>query len=122
MCPTSEDVRFLQSHGFKALHVHQNAFLDETVFYPRPGVSKLYSAVYNGAAAEFKRHWLAWNVPNIAVITRFHHEDMPDFNRDRAARIIKGYRNLAYCNLSPSGARWLSAEEVAEILCQSRCG
>jgi glycosyltransferase involved in cell wall biosynthesis len=119
LCQPSEDVRFLQSLGFKALHVHQNAFLDERLFYPKPGVSKLYSAVYNGAMKEFKRHWLAWNVPKIAVITRFH-IDNPDYHRE--VGYITGYRNLAYCNLSASGLRNLSAAEVAEILSQSHCG
>jgi hypothetical protein len=121
LCPTSEDVRLLQKLGYKALHVHQNAFLDERIFCPRPEVSKRYSAVYNGAAAKCKRHWLAWNVPNIAVITRFYHENFSHENDD-CAGYITGYRNLAYCNLSPDGLRRLNNTEVSEILSQSHCG
>lgn len=118
--PTIKDVEFLQSLGFKALHVQHNAFLDERLFFPKLGVVKKYSAVYNGAAEEWKRHRLAWNVPNMAVITRFHDNGL---NYDTKVACITGYHNLAYCNFSPSsGLQYLNNAEVAEILSKSHCG
>ena len=116
MCTGEEEATVLGARQIRTLHAHPNAFIDQRVFRPRPELARIYDAVYIGAMVPWKRHELAWDVPNICVITYRHRPT------DKA-RVIRGYKHLAFTNLRPDGSvEELAPEAVARLLCQSRCG
>jgi hypothetical protein len=119
LAPTKSDLQSLQDNGLRALWVHVGAFVDETIFYPDFEAKKIFSAVHNATCDFYKRHELAWGVERIAVITSLWHRD----NLTKRLELIKGYQDLAFCNLSPnSEPRWVDEKGVRAIICQSHCG
>jgi glycosyltransferase involved in cell wall biosynthesis len=119
LVPTKSELELLQDNGLTALWVHVGAFVDETIFYPDFEATKKFSAVHNATCDFYKRHELAWGVERIAVISSLHDQD----NLTRRLELIKGYQDLAYCNLSPNGeVHWIDEKGVRAIICQSHCG
>lgn len=116
MCPDEDTTQLLLSRRLSAIHVHQNAFIDDRIFRPRPDVTKRFAAIHNAAMTEWKRHHLAWDVQNICVVTyRNTAQSDPKF--------VRGYRNLAWTNLGEDGnISYLAADKVAELVCASRTG
>lgn len=116
MCTGEEEAEVLRARQIKTLHAHPNAFIDHRVFRPRPELTRIYDAVYVGAMVPWKRHDLAWNVPNICVITYRHGASDSDL-------VVRGYRHLALTNLQADGSvEFLSPEAVARLICRSRSG
>lgn len=116
LVPRREDVALLATLGIDALHCHQNAFLDETIFRPDKSAAKRYGAVFNANSAAFKRHELAWGVRQLALITYILGDD--------GVASLDGYRNLAFSNYDRDArtVTTLTAAEVASVLNQSHCG
>lgn len=119
LCPTYEDALFLREHGLDGLHVHTNAFIDHRIFRP-VSVRKQLRAVHVASAEAFKRHWLAWNVENIGVVT---YDAMHSGNFSE----VLGYRKLGFANFRIVDGqcrfgRRLSPAEVATVVSASRCG
>jgi glycosyltransferase involved in cell wall biosynthesis len=116
---TEEDENLARSHGIDTFLCNQNCFLDERLFYPEPGVPKLYDAVYNGRIDPGKRYELAGTTTRLAIITAGS-----TIERGYAAKTLATMRDVAYCNYRPdSGVRSdLSVEQVRRILVQSWCG
>jgi glycosyltransferase involved in cell wall biosynthesis len=115
------ELAHLQGAGLPALHVNNAAFLDERIFRPLPERHKKFDAVYDARLSRFKRHPLAAQVPNLALITYlFDAQVDPDY---RAAvepivarsHVFNGdpFRNLY---------RRLSTREVNECLNQCAVG
>ncbi|MGP8121546.1 MAG: hypothetical protein ACLP8B_13620 [Xanthobacteraceae bacterium] len=116
LCQRASDAALLQGRGLKALFVHRNALVDESVFRPDARAEKRYAAVHTANLAPFKRHALAWGVRRIALITY-------DVLDDGNAAELKGYEDVAWSNLDADGRiRWAENDEVAEIARQSHCG
>lgn len=120
ICPSLKEVELLSSIGVDALHVHKNSFIDEKIFSPIRGMVKKFSAVHIANIEKFKRHYLAWDIENIAVLT-YSYVTNPNLNE------IKGYKHLSFGNFkiledlveldSP-----LPPEDVNRIICESNCG
>lgn len=116
MCQTAADVALLAAAGLQGLHVHRNAFVDETVFRPDPAADKRFAAVHNANPAAFKRHELAWDVQPIALICY-------DLVGDGDVSALRGYRQIAWSNVDAAGrSRWIDRVEVARIVNQAHCG
>lgn len=120
ICPTPQEVHLLNALGVDALHVHKNAFIDEKIFHPKLGIKKQYDAVHIASVEKFKRHSLAWNIRNIAVIT-YGYQAVIDLSE------LQGYKYLAFGNfkISNEGSTLeapLSPINVNEIICLSNCG
>ncbi len=116
LCNTLADAQLFQSKGIEALHIHQNAFIDERICRTDPDVSKIYSAAHTANVQSFKRHHLAWNVSGIVVIT-YDPAEQNNFVE------LVGYKNLGFINRSKDGNIYtLSRAEVGAILHQSKCG
>jgi glycosyltransferase involved in cell wall biosynthesis len=116
MCPDETATRQLLSRGLSAIHVHQNAFIDDRIFRPRPEVPKRFAAIHNAAMTEWKRHHLAWDVQDICVVT---YRNSPESD----PRFVRGYRHLAWSNLAADGTvAYLNAESVASLVCAARVG
>jgi glycosyltransferase involved in cell wall biosynthesis len=120
LCPTPQEVVLVESHGIQALYAHKNAFIDENIFSPRNEVIKKYSAVHIANVEKFKRHYLAWNIKNIAVLAYSYQADS-NFSE------LNGYKDLGYANFSLSNDGCilnppLSPKEVNSIICAANCG
>ncbi len=63
-----QEDKVLESHGLPHYHCHHNAFLDERLFHPIPGVAKTMDAVYTARLSHFKRHILARRIPSWALV------------------------------------------------------
>jgi glycosyltransferase involved in cell wall biosynthesis len=118
MATTEPDLALAASRGLAAIWASHTAFIDERIFYPELDAPKLYDAVHNANTGAFKRHALARQVGNLALITYL----MPG-RPDNFAEVIGGYSNLAYVNWSQGGGhRLLSAAGVRNVVNQARCG
>jgi glycosyltransferase involved in cell wall biosynthesis len=116
LCPTLSDTQLLRGMGIDALHVHQNAFIDERISRPDPAAEKKYSAVHIANVLPFKRHHLAWGVSGIAVITY-------DPSEESISHELSGYKNLVYVNRNEeSDIVPLARNAVRKIVCESQCG
>jgi hypothetical protein len=116
LVPRRSDAELLASTGIEAVHCHQNAFLDETIFRPDKLTTKRYAAAFNANSAAFKCHELAWGVERLALITYILEGDSPER--------LEGYRDLAFSNFDRVSrtTATLSAVEVASVLNKSHCG
>ena len=119
MCTTLMEFEAVQRLQMNALLIHKNAFLDEKIFNPGIHPPKRYSAVHNANVERFKRHWLAFGVPNLALITYNWREGKPKTEE------IAGYQHLAYSNFdpqNPNDIQFLKPPVVADIVRSSFCG
>lgn len=93
--------------GFRGNVINHNAWLNEQLMMPLPGIEKKFDAIYVARLSAFKRHRLAKLVPNLALVAGINHgnpieQDLP--------RYI--YRN----------ERPLIADEVCQRINEARCG
>jgi hypothetical protein len=58
-----EECQALDRLGMPNFFCHHNAFLDERIFCPQPGIKKTLDAVYTARLNRFKRHILARHIP-----------------------------------------------------------
>ena len=91
LSPGNEENALLEEKGLRHIHAHHNAFIDETVFHPFTDERRIYDAIYIAAMQTWKRHDLAWNIPNICVLTYGH-------GRGDDTSVMSGYSSLAYSN------------------------
>jgi hypothetical protein len=118
LAPNDDGIRLFQNAGLSPLLCHHNALIDERIFYPDLSASKEYDAVHNAQAAAYKRHYLAFDVPRIAVITFSLKPDPSEIQK-----LTKSYCDLKFINYSPeAGHTWLKPAEVRRILNQAHCG
>lgn len=118
MAPGEAEAALLAGRGLEAIVAQNGAFIDERIFYPEPGAAKRFDAVHNAQTKPFKRHELAYGVPNLALIT-YAEQNAPVSVAELAAR----YRHLAYVNHSAEqGHRMLDGGELRAVLSQARCG
>lgn len=118
MATTQSDARYVSSLGVEAIWAHNSAFVDERIFYPESGVPKVYDAVHNAQTKSFKRHELAYGVPNLALIT-YDETGSAETVRDLSRR----YRRLSYVNFSERhGFQSLDGHGIRLVLSRARCG
>lgn len=107
LCNDFSDFMIFSDHGFKCTVVNQNAFLDFNLFKPQDIAKKIYRAVYVGRLTPFKRHELAAEVENLALVAgNLHGGDASVFVPCHT------YRNKSQ----------LSPNEVQDIVCSSQVG
>jgi hypothetical protein len=118
MAPTAAYTDYLTGLGVAAIHAHNSAFISERIFFPEPGTAKAFDAVHNAQTQPFKRHQLAYGVPNLALITYVGQRAA-----EQVADVVPGYRDLKFVNYAAGeGYRSLDGGEVRHIVCQARCG
>ncbi len=69
LCNEEYSVGLLEAQGLTAKYVHQNAFIDEGTFMPKPDVRRTHDAIYNASMAPYKRHLLAEKVNSLIMLT-----------------------------------------------------
>lgn len=84
---TAEHAHFERA-GLRTLHVNNQAFTDERIFRPLPERAPRFDAVYDARLSPFKRHELAAEVPNLALITYLFEKRMDPAYRAAIAPIV----------------------------------
>jgi glycosyltransferase involved in cell wall biosynthesis len=74
--------------GLRTLQLNNLAFTDERIFRPLPGRRSVYDAVYDARLSPFKRHQLAAEVPNLALVTYLFEKKMDPSYRAAVAPIV----------------------------------
>lgn len=95
-------------YGFKAYIINNNSWLDYTKFNASLRANKKYDAIYVARDVELKRHELAADVSNLALVIG------PAFGepQGRASEL-----NVSYRNSEP-----LVFDEVNQIITEAKCG
>lgn len=96
-----------ESAGFHGEIINQNAWLDERLAMRPINCDKLYDAIYVARLVEFKRHYLASKVSNLAIIAGDSH---------RAIGVVPAPPNVFRNDKS------LNSDEVCLKINQSKCG
>lgn len=119
MAPNIETLNLYRGVGIQALNISSSCLIDDEVF--RPVIcDKIYDVIHIAQASPFKRHWLAYELDNIAVISY-------DSGISSDLSILSGYKNIKYSNFTSDGNkvvinRRLNHAEVADLISQSRVG
>ena len=106
MFNSQQELENFKPYGFVGQVINHNAWLDETLVMRPLDLAKRYDAIYVARRSKFKRHMLAANVRNLALVAGGNH-----------GKVIAPI--LAHRYLNP---RVLSQEEVCLMINQSRCG
>ncbi|MGB5135692.1 MAG: glycosyltransferase [Prochlorococcaceae cyanobacterium] len=69
LCNEEYAVEELRAANLKAEFIHQNAFIDEQAFAPRPLVIRTHDAVYSASLAPYKRHSLAAKIQSLIIMS-----------------------------------------------------
>jgi len=69
LCNEEYSVGELRQAGVEAEFIHQNAFVNESVFQPTPSVARTHDALYSASLAPYKRHALAAKVRSLAMLS-----------------------------------------------------
>lgn len=101
-----EEQRIFSACGFIGDVIPQNAWLDENLVMQPMKVDKIYDAIYVARRSAFKRHHLAGEVKNLALVAGINHGNM-----------VCDVPPHIYINSTP-----LAPAEVCEKINQSRSG
>lgn len=114
-----DDIPRIREAGLECLFANHNSFLDESTIYPEDEVEPVYDAIYNARLLPYKRHHLAYQVENMAVITAKRLID-----GDAGNQVLSGYKSLRYSNYDPETGKvdMKPPEGVRHLLSLSRCG
>ncbi|MBW2983927.1 glycosyltransferase family 1 protein [Candidatus Woesearchaeota archaeon] len=69
LCNSPTEYYLFKEFNLPSVFCNHNALLDEKIFTILPGVRKRYDAIYNAQMQRFKRHHLACEVKNLALIS-----------------------------------------------------
>lgn len=69
LAPSEAGVEALRNSGETPLWCSEGTFTSESLFYPIPGSTRRFDAVYDAAWADYKRHDLAGEIKSLALIT-----------------------------------------------------
>jgi len=124
LCNTPRETELMNAEGQVAVTLNQNCLVDDMAFRPLPGVEPVYDAVYNARLSPDKRHELAVEIENLALIYFYDvYEGSPQAFHERHARYMALLPTARFVNpLTPDGCRWLPKHEVNLVLAQSKVG
>lgn len=101
LCNTLRQTEVFQAHQLNAIFCNQNCFLDERIFNSLPNIEKKYDAVYDARFVKFKRHFLASEIDNLALI--YAQTSFDEYNADYTIETKKLFSNAHYFDHSESG-------------------
>lgn len=119
-----DEMMYGRNCGMRGDIVNHNAFLDEGLYYIEPDTEKLYNAVYIARRTEFKRHHLANNIDNLALVAGGcnHAHSLcgipPCLNDPHEQLDTSGIRRIinqsrvSLCLSEIEGANWSSGESL----------
>ena len=118
LASSSAELEPFRRAGLSALLVGNGALVDERIYRPLPGRRAHFDAVYDARLSSFKRHPLAAEVPNLALIT-YPYKGRVDPDYREAIEPLLARAHLFNGNPLTSAYRRLSAPEVNQAL--NRC-
>ncbi len=119
LCNETLEMEVFRGTGIEAVHINQNAFVDENIFYPFQ-TKKTYDAVYVGQLQEFKRHELAKKIREVAII---YYGNNHEYLRNVMDCMPHGhFLNGIPEELGGNGKRSLKSWEMAVAYNQSKVG
>lgn len=107
LCNDYSDLAIFSDYGFRCELVNQNCFLDWNLFKPGLASVKVYDAIYVARLTEFKRHYLAADVQNLALVTG-------DLHGAKSSDFVPRHTYINSSHLGP--------DEVGRLICESHCG
>jgi len=110
-----EEVNILRKKNINCLLVNQNQFLNKSQLCVITDSPKKYNAVYNAGFFEYKRHFLANKVKDVALISRGS-GDLEIFNA------VKSMEGVSLLNFNDNDYRWMGLQEINRVYNESYCG
>jgi hypothetical protein len=118
LCNEEESVEGWTARGLQAIHCNHNAFLDERIFRPLEG-ARPYEAVYDARLAPFKRHSLAAQIQQLALI--YYVVPLVD-DMDYAHQLKRDFEKAHFFNLESGAYRLLGHQDLNRCLNQCQVG
>jgi len=119
LCNEEKSLPRWLDHGLEAIHCNHNAFVDERVFSPLKGTTRAFRAVYDARLVPFKRHALAAQVDQLALI--YYVAPALD-DLDYAEKIRRDFAHTHFFNHPNGGYERLGPAAVNECLNRCRTG
>lgn len=110
-----EEIDLLRKKKINCLLVNQNQFLNKNDFNIINELPKKYNAVYNAGFFEYKRHFLAKKIKNLALISRGT-GDAEIFNE------IKNMEDVNLLNFNDNNYNWMNSNAINHVYNESYCG
>lgn len=118
LCNEEEAVKVWMARGLQALHCNHNAFLDERVFRPLEN-ARPFHAVYDARLVPLKRHYLAAQVEELALI---HYVVPLVDDMDYARQLEQDFPQAHFFNLEGGTYRLLGHHDLNRCLNQCQVG
>jgi glycosyltransferase involved in cell wall biosynthesis len=121
LASSGAELQRFERAGLPAILVGNTALCDERIYRPLPGRRARFHAVYDARLSDFKRHELAAEVPDLALITYLtKDEGKPGYRTSLAPLLARSH----LFNGDPFGVgyRYLSPPEVNACLNQCAVG
>jgi hypothetical protein len=116
---TPEEREAIASRGLDAVYCNGTAFLSPPVFFPIPGCRKEFSAIYDAVVSPYKRHELAREIENLALITY----RKPTSTRAHIRSTLAVLGDATWLNGRPDGKlEWFDQAAVNHNLNRARVG
>ena len=120
LCNTVRQMREFQKNGLNAIFCNHNSLVDENIFKPLPDCIKKYDAIYDARLKKYKRHYLAVEIENLALLYDFN---QTIDNLDYVKKIKNQFSKAEFLNHPNSEPyRKFIVEEVNKALNESRVG
>jgi|688.fasta_scaffold185417_2 glycosyltransferase involved in cell wall biosynthesis len=110
-----EEVSILRRKNIVCMLVNQNQFLNKNEFCIVDNTPKKYNAVYNAGFYEYKRHFLAEKVRDLALLSR-------GVGNAEILNAVRGVEGVNLLNYNHNNYRWMGSKEINLIYNESRCG
>lgn len=116
---TAEEREAVAARGLDALYCSGAAFLSPAVFFPIADCRKEFQAVYDAVVSPYKRHLLARDVKQLALITYRKETSTRAYTRSTLAAL----GDAAWLNGQPDGKlEWLDQAAVNRNINRARVG
>lgn len=109
----------LQAAGLDAIYCNGSVFLSESVHCPVPGCKKDFNAIYDAVASPYKRHELAVDVKELALITYRKGDSTASY----IDATVKDLRDATWLNGPPDKPTvWIDDRQVNQAINRARVG
>jgi len=120
LCNSYAEESVLRKVGLDARFCHQNATIDENIFYIQQ-CEKKYDALYDAQIAEFKRHYLCSNIDRLSFISYI---ESKNFEKKYTHSFERKFQKAHWVNNPFDGFErsFMSPEKVAIAYNQAKTG
>jgi glycosyltransferase involved in cell wall biosynthesis len=119
LCNEEYSVAELRTAGINAEFIHQNAFINEDVFVPRPAIERTHDALYSASLAPYKRHSLASDVQSLIILSYTYGGSS---NEAYSAFVRKTLAHAWWAKDSVELGQKLSAQQIVDLYARAHVG